>query len=165
MYQLEVKRWLVTHRFHPRDGWQVHVDIDAMERAKGGQHKSDKAEIAAEAEAELRAIGAVIGAHPVYGRADVVATHPAFGTFVIEVEGDSTRQKEQAVYSALGQLVLQADGKPHQLMLAIPDEPAWEGQIQKIPPYVRKLLQLSCVLVSEDAVREDNLQLSQGPEA
>lgn len=154
MYQLEVKRWLVAHRFRPKDGWQVHVDIDAMERAKGGQHRIGKVEIAAAAETALREMGVVIGAHPVYGRADIVASHPEDGCFVVEVEGESSRQKEQALYSALGQLVLQADGMGHRLMLAIPDEPAWERQLLKIPVHACDILGISCLLVSVRGTRE-----------
>lgn len=153
MYQLEVKRWLVAYRFNPVDGWKVHVDVDAMERGNGGQHPDGKAERAAAAEAELRAIGAVIGAHPIYGRADIVATHPEHGCYVVEVEGHSSRQKEQAVYSALGQLVLLADGRDHFLLLATPDEPAWEKQLLKIPQHVRDKLNLDCMVVSRSAVR------------
>ena len=47
VYQLEVKRWLVAYRFPPSRGWQTRVDIDAMERAKGGQHRPDKASVRA----------------------------------------------------------------------------------------------------------------------
>lgn len=154
MYQLEVKRWLVAHRFPPSDGWQVHVDVDAMERAKGGQHKPDKAARASAAEAALKNMGATIGAHDEFGRADIVAEHPKQGLFIVEVEGNSARQKEQAVYSALGQLILQIDGRSHGFVLAVPDESTWEKQIHKIPSHARTMLGLTCVLVSEHGVRE-----------
>lgn len=154
MYQLEVKRWLVADRFPPSEGWTVHADIDAMERANGGQHRPDKAERARIAEAALIEMGVKIGSHPVFGRADIVAEHPVKGLFIVEVEGNSSRQKEQALYSALGQLVLQMDGSPHTFMLAVPDEPAWERQFLKIPPHARSLLKLTCVLVSENGVRQ-----------
>ncbi len=154
MYQLEVKRWLVAYRFPPTEGWRVHVDIDAMERAKGGQHKPGKAERARTAESALLSMGATIGAHPEFGRADIVAEHPTNGLFVIEVEGNSSRQKEQAVYSALGQLVLQMQGIKHRFVIAIPDETSWEKQLLKIPKHARVKLGLSCVLVSELGVRE-----------
>ena len=154
VYQLEVKRWLVTYRFPPNEGWSVRVDVDAMERAKGGQHKPEKAERARIAEAALLNMGATIGAHPQFGRADIVAVHPKNGLFIVEVEGASSRQKEQAVYSALGQLVLQMQGQKYGFMLAVPDEASWEKQIQKIPGYARATLGLSCVLVSEHRARE-----------
>jgi hypothetical protein len=80
MYQLEVKYWLVAHRFPPSEGWKVQVDIDAMERAHGGEHKPDKVVRAKAAEDGLVALGALIGAHPQYGRADIVAEHPKLGT-------------------------------------------------------------------------------------
>jgi len=153
MYQLEVKQWLIRYSFPPSAGWVVRVDIDAMERAKGGQHKQGKAERARIAEAALLRMGVTIGAHPEFGRADIVANHPEHGLFVVEVEGDSSRQKEQALYSALGQLVLQMQGTKHGFVLAVPDEPAWEKQLLKVPRHARATLGLSCLLASEQGVR------------
>lgn len=124
-----------------------------MERAKGGQHKAGKIERAGVAEVALLSMGVTIGAHPEFGRADIVAEHQKKGLFVVEVEGDSSRQKEQAVYSALGQLVLQMQGVKHSFVLAVPDEALWEKQLLKIPQYARATLGLSCVLVSEQGVR------------
>ena len=87
MYQLEVKRWLVAHRFPPEDGWNVTVDIDAMERGVVGQHPSDKRAIAAHCESWLSEQRVHIVAHHLYGRADLVAEKAGHGTFVVEVEG------------------------------------------------------------------------------
>jgi len=154
MYQLEVKRWLVVYRFPPSEGWKVQVDVDAMERARGGEHKPDKIARARAAEDGLLALGAFIGAHPKYGRADIVAEHPKFGTYIVEVEGTSSRQKEQAVYSALGQLVLQMQGAKAHFLLAVPDDMSWEKQLRKIPPHAKATLGLSCLLVSEGGVKE-----------
>jgi hypothetical protein len=131
----------------------VFVDIDAMERAKGGQHKLGKAEKVAIAEAKLRSMGVTIGAHPKFGRADIVAEHLQHGICIVEVEGNSSRQKEQAMYSALGQLVLQMKGDIHSFMLAIPDEPQWEKQALKIPKHALSTFGLSCALVSPQGVR------------
>lgn len=153
MYQLEVKRWLVEYRFPPRDGWRVQVDIDAMERANGGIHAADKAERALAAEAALRAMGVFVGGHIEHGRVDIVAEHPFHGCRLIEVEGTSSRQKEQAVYSALGQLVLSMGVGGNGYVLAVPDEPAWERQLRKIPERVKGLLELECLLVSPMGVR------------
>lgn len=154
MYQLEVKRWLVAHRFLPSEGWKVYVDIDAMERANGGEHKPDKAVRAKAAEDALVVLGALIGAHPKYGRADIVAEHPTFGTYVVEVEGSSSRQREQAVYSALGQLVLQMQGDECCFLLAAPDDESWETQLRKIPAHAKDTLGLKCLLVSQRGVKE-----------
>jgi len=154
MYQLEVKRWLVAHRFPPSEGWVVRVDIDAMERARGGQHKSDKAARAQIAEDALVALGVTVGPHPTRGRVDIVAEHGTHGFCLVEVEGNSSRQKEQAVYSALGQLVLQLHGPNHRSLLAVPDEPGWETQLRKIPAHARAVLGLSCLLVSPSGARE-----------
>ncbi len=46
MYQVEVKRYLIEHRFHPENGWNVTVDLDPMEMGKGGQNPPEKREIA-----------------------------------------------------------------------------------------------------------------------
>lgn len=153
MYQLEVKRWLVEHHFPPTQGWRVCVDIDAMERANGGKHTPDKAGRATAAEIALKRLGARIGSHHIFGRADVVAEHDVHGLVLVEVEGQSSRQKEQAVYSALGQLVLQMNGGNHTYAIAVPDEPTWERQVCKIPQHAKKLLNLSYLLVSERGVR------------
>jgi hypothetical protein len=153
MYQLEVKRWLVEHQFPPSDGWTVTVDIDAMERANGGQHAPDKTERTRIAEDKLRKMGVTIGPHPQFGRADIVAEHQKNGLFIIEVEGKSSRQPEQAVYSALGQLLLQMQERKYKFVLALPDEESWQRQVNKIPIYVKTTLCLSCALVSETRVR------------
>ena len=155
MYQLEVKRYLVEHRFPPADGWEVTIDLDAMERARGGQHPPDKQERARRAEDWLVAAGVRIGAHPDFGRADLVAAKPRVATVVVEVEGDSSRRKEQALYSALGQTVLlmRADGDTR-YGLAVPDTPSWARQLAKIPAYVADQLSLTLLLVGETGVRE-----------
>ncbi|MGB8508084.1 MAG: hypothetical protein WCD76_06755 [Pyrinomonadaceae bacterium] len=155
MYQLEVKRWLVFHKFPFADGWEVVMDIDAMERGEKGQQSPDKRGIAAECEAWLRAQGVKIVAHPVYGRADLVAAKESEGTFVVEIEGDSSRQKEQAMYSALGQVVLSMrDSSPLiTYALAVPDSERWERQMRKVPAWICELLRLRLWLVSEAGVR------------
>ena len=134
MYQLEVKRWLVTYFFPVEDGWDVTLDIDSMERGEAGQHPPGKKAIAAECETWLRDHGVKIVAHPLYGRADLVATKEGRGTFVIEVEGDSSRQREQAMYSALGQIVLSMGASSPDIKygLAVPDTVQWESQLKKI---------------------------------
>lgn len=154
MYQLEVKRWLVEHRFHPREGWDVTVDVDAMERARGGKHPDNKKALVQVAETALIELGATIGAHPMFGRADVVAEHPEKGVYLVEVEGTSSRQSEQAMYSALGQSVLLMRGGAEKYMLAVPDDPKWERQVGKIPGFALEQLGLQCVLVSEGGIRE-----------
>jgi len=154
MYQLEVKRWLIEYLFNPSTGWVVYVDIDAMEQARGGNHPEDKKERVAIAETRLIDLGVRIGAHPVFGRADIVAQHPAKGDVVIEVEGRSSRQREQAVYSALGQIFLQMTGGRQKFALAVPDIPEWEQQLQKIQSHVKTLTGLSCLLVSPNGVRQ-----------
>lgn len=155
MYQLEVKRWLVFHKFPAKDGWEVTLDIDAMERGQKGQHQPDKQSIAADCELWLRSQAVKIGRHPVYGRADLVACKQGFGTFVVEAEGDSSRQKEQAMYSALGQLVLSMHNPSLRItyVLAVPDSDKWAEQLKKVPAKVAEMLRLELWLVSEKGVR------------
>jgi len=155
MYQLEVKRWLVDYCFPATEGWKVTVDIDAMERDIAGQHAPDKRAIADECERWLREQNVNIVAHHLYGRADLVAEKEG-RTFVIEVEGDSSRQREQAMYSALGQIVLSMRDSSLQINygLAVPDSPQWENQLKKIPPHIRCLLNLNLFLVSKTGVRQ-----------
>ena len=155
MYQLEVKRWLVFHKFPVADGWDVTIDIDSMERDAKGQHSPDKRLIARECETWLRAQGIKIVAHPLYGRADLVATKEGVGTLVVEVEGDSSRQREQAVYSALGQVVLSMGDPSSEITygLAVPDSEHWERQMKKVPARIRELLSLELWLVSAAGVR------------
>ncbi len=157
MYQLEVKTMLIASLFPRSKGWVVTVDIDAMERAKGGSHPPGKLQRVQAAEARLRnEPGVTLGAHRKFGRADVVAEHPKLGTVVVEVEGASSRQREQAVYSALGQLVmLMRDFEDStSYAIAVPDSPEWERQVAKIPAAVAEQLRLHLYLVSESGVRE-----------
>jgi hypothetical protein len=142
--------------FNPSDGWKVIVDIDAMERAKGSQHKDGKKQRVVDAEKRLNELGVEIGVHPKYGRADVVASHLQKGTFLIEVGGKSSKQKEQAIYSALGQIVLLMNEDNSKVFygLAVPDQPEWERQLKKVPRRVKDLLSLMCILVSQGNIRE-----------
>ena len=155
MYQLEVKYHLIAHMFPPSDGWDVTVDIDAMERAMGSQQKEDKKARVQLAEEKLVDLGVTIGADLEYGRADVVARHPEKGTHLVEVEGKSSKQKEQAMYAALGQCILMmgAGSETVTFAVAMPDKPKWERQVAKIPGRVKKILGLECLLVSEKGVR------------
>jgi len=156
MYQLEVKQFLIEQRFSPMNGWDVIVDIDAMERGIGAQQRADKSSRAEKAEKALKSLGVKFGPHPHYGRVDIAASHKEYGTYLIEVEGKSSKQKEQAVYSALGQSLLLMGDQSSGLVygIALPDQPDWETQMQKIPHRVKTILKLKCFLVSPRRVRE-----------
>ncbi len=156
MYQLEVKYNLICHQFPPSEGWEITVDIDAMERAKGSQHKPDKKEKVKKAESLLVQLGVTIGSHKLHGRVDVSASHPNKGNYLIEVEGESSKQKEQAMYSAIGQSILMMDSPNNENIyaIAVPDTAEWERQIAKIPNRVKTLLNLKCFMVSHGGVRE-----------
>lgn len=155
MYQIEVKRYLVEYRFPRSDGWCVTVDLDAMERGIGNQHPEGKREIARRCEEQLRSQGVAREVHPTYKRADVVAEHHSRGTIVFEVEGESSRQREQAMYSALGQTLLSMTRLENGVRygIAVPDGAEWETQLRKIPEPVLKRLELCLLLVSAHGVR------------
>lgn len=131
------------------------VNLDAMELGKGRQNPPEKSDIADRCHQWLEAEGVEIGTHPRYNRADLVAHRDDLGTYIIEVEGDSSRQREQAIYSALGQTILQMDQASDRLRygLAVPDSPKWEEQLLKIPLHVREILGLQLYLVAETGVR------------
>ena len=156
MYQIEVKRHLIERRFPPSEGWQITTDIDAMEEGKGNQNPPEKRDIAKRQMEWMEKQGVTIGSHPDYGRVDIVAEHLKYGRFLLEVEGDSSRQKDQAMYSALGQAIIMMKEQQQGITygLAVPDEMAWINQIEKIPEHVCNLLNLRIYLVSEDRVRE-----------
>lgn len=155
MFQIEVKRYLIQHCFNPADGWTVVVDIDAMEMGKGAQNSEEKRRIAAETLQWFEDHGIAVSPHPIYGRVDVFVEHDELGRYLIEAEGNTRKQKEQAMYSALGQAILlmsEQDGKGH-YGIAVPDEPKWLAQVKKIPPHIRDSLRLDVYLVSPKGVR------------
>lgn len=154
MFQIEVKAKLVEVRFPPSEGWRVTVDIDPMERARGGTHPAGKRQIAADCLTQLRNAGAKVGPHPVWGRVDVVAEKPGEPIYFVEVEADTKRQREQALYSALGQLLLVMKLPPTvaRYCLAAPDTEQWRAQFAKVPDRVVELLGLEFFLVSREGV-------------
>ena len=154
MYQIEVKRFLVEHTFPTANGWNVTIDVDAMEMGLGNQNPQEKRDAAAVCDAWLRANNVTIGAHAVHGRIDLAAERRG-QHFLIEVEGDSSRQKEQAFYSAIGQTLLLMTAEPNHTTygVAVPDSPQWQYQIDKLPAYVRGLLRMNLYLVRPDGVR------------
>ena len=155
MYQLEVKRYLVQHQFPPADGWEVTVDVDPMELDQGGRQSADKQKRAACANQWLKDAGVTIGCDPEFGRVDLVARKPSASTVAVEIEGDSSRQKEQSLYSALGQVLLQMRPEPDlRYGLAVPDTTSWQKQIAKIPTHICNKLSLTLWLVGKTEVRE-----------
>ena len=156
MYQIEVKRHLIEKQFSPSEGWKITVDIDAMEKGLGNQNPPEKRELAKLQLEWMEKQGVTIAPHPDYGRVDIVAEHPKYGRFLVEVEGDTSRQKEQAMYSALGQTIIMMKEQEQEFTygLAVPDDMAWINQIAKIPKHVCNLLNLRLYLVSKEGVRE-----------
>ncbi len=154
MYQLEVRRWLVVYRFPPAAGWRVYVDVDAMERATGGAHPPDKPERTRMAEEALCEMSAKVDLHPKSGRVDLVAERPDRGVYLVEVEVDSARQKEQAVYRALGQILMRIDGRDKRYAVAVPGEPDSIAQVKKVPAFCREALGLSLLAVTPEGVED-----------
>ncbi len=144
LYQLEVKLGLARFPFQASAGWRLTMHIDPMERGMGGRHPRGKVKRANEALRELRRLGVIIGSHDLFGPVDVVAEHPREGTRLIEVEGESGRQREQALYSSLGQLLLSMKIWSETLAygIAVPDTREWWRQLQKIPLELTKRLRL-----------------------
>lgn len=158
MYQLEVKYNLIKNMFNPNHGWDVIVDIDSMERGKGSQNKPEKIERVKISEEKLIQLGVKINNKTPYGRVDILALHPVHGIHLIEVEGKSSKQKEQALYSALGQIILLINEKTKDLNygIAVPDNTNWETQLRKLPNYIKEKLNIKCYLVSDEEVRFSN---------
>ncbi len=78
------------------------MHIDPMERGIDGKHGSGKVKRAKEALRKLEDLGVTLSTHKLFGPIDVVAEHDQDGMRLVEVEGESSRQREQALYSALG---------------------------------------------------------------
>ncbi|MEX2204598.1 MAG: hypothetical protein WEF50_00035 [Myxococcota bacterium] len=154
IYQVEVKLCLAKLAFPPAAGWRVNVHLDPMELARGGQHAAGKRERAAAAAEALAALGATIGQHDQYGRVDLVADHVDHGRHFIEVEGNSSRQRDQALYSCLGQLLLTMMmwAPPVHYGIAVPHTPGWHQQLSRIPRVVRERLSIDLYLVGIDSL-------------
>src|SRR5204863_9115281 len=98
LYQLEVKLGLARFPFQASAGWRLTMHVDPMERGVGGRQPRGKAKRANAALRELRRLGVAIGTHQMFGPVDVVADHSSEPTHLVEVEGESVRKREQALY-------------------------------------------------------------------
>jgi hypothetical protein len=152
-FQLEVKLHLAKVWFSSAEGWVTTVHVDPMELGGEG-HAASKRERTGAALNELRALGVSIGIHDLHGRVDIVADHQEHGRRLIEVEADSSRQREQALYSSLGQIVLsmRAWGSGMRHGIAVPDRREWRKQLAKIPQQVRQRLSLDLYMVRPGGV-------------
>ncbi len=144
LYQLEVKLGLARFPFQASAGWRLTMHVDPMEKGVGGRHPRGKVKRANEALRQLRQLGVIIGTHDLFGPVDVVAQHPRKGTRLIEVEGESGGQREQALYSSLGQLLLSMKIWNENLAygIAVPNTREWWRQLEKIPLELTKRLHL-----------------------
>ena len=75
---------------------------------------------------------------------DFVAEQASSHRHLIEVEGDSSRQKDQALYSCLSQLVMvmKSWGEWDHYGIAVPGTPGWQRQLARIPREVRERLSI-----------------------
>src|SRR5712664_655216 len=144
LYQLEVKLGLARFAFPASTGWRVTMHIDPMEKGVGGGQARGKVKRANEALRQFRSLGVLIEAHNLYGPVDIVAEHEKGHMRLVEVEGESGRQREQALYSALGQLLISMKIWNDQVTygIAVPDTGAWWRQLQKIPLELTNRLRL-----------------------
>ena len=160
LYELEVKRYLVENLFLPADGWEVNIDVDAMEKDLRGEHSRDKKERARHAMDWLKEAGVRFAAHPDFRRADLVATRPSGQTVVLEVKGQRAGQEGTAVQEAFGQLAQRMRGDRNaRYGIAVPATSSWEYQLRKFPPDVCDRLSVSLYLVCEARVREVERQV------
>ena len=149
LYQAEVKLRLAEVVFPPAAGWDVQVHLDGMERARGGRQQPGKAERVAAAERALRTLGVQIGVHEYHGRVDFVAEKPSSHRHLIEVEGDSSRPKTQAIHSCLAQILMamRSWSEWDHYGVAVPGTAGWERRIAKISTAVRSRLNLDLYVV------------------
>lgn len=144
LYQLEVKVGLARFAFPRAEGWRVSIHVDPMEIGRGGRQTRGKVKRAKAAMRELEKLGVKLGIHKLYGAIDVVAEGDGGQTRFVEVEGESSRQREQALYSALGQLMLSMKLWSDDVSygIAVPDTREWWNQLRKIPLQLTKRLKL-----------------------
>lgn len=152
MYQIEVKYRLIKEKFNPEDGWSVEVAIDSMELGKGRFNSDDKRKTAQIYYEKIEKMGCLIKENDHY--LDIVATHKNGQKIIIEVEGDSSKQRSTSLYSALGQVLIKSENKNDILALAFPLNDNWAKQIQKIPNLTKKRNNLKIYLVNDNSVVE-----------
>jgi hypothetical protein len=154
LYQLEIKLGLARFVFPPNQGWRLSIHVDPMEIGKGPQQKRGKTGRARRALKQLREMGVTIGTHKLFGRVDLVAEHHHEPVHLVEVEGESRRQRDQALYSSLGQVLLSMKSWSSSFAygIAVPDTRQWVQQLQRIPTEVTERLRLWRYLVQANAV-------------
>ena len=152
MHQIQVKQFLIAKKFPPTEGWSVSVHLDGMELGRGFQNPVGKRSVAEKCRRWFERNGVRTGPNREYNNLDIVAVHKSAGTHLIEVEGDTRRQPEQAIYCALGQLICKTpeDGSNSILGIAVPNSPKWEELLQRIPRSVRDRLKLKAYLVDDN---------------
>lgn len=152
IYQVEVKRHLAAYL--KAKGYEVGVHLDPMEICRGGNHPPGKLEKAEECLEWFGNHGVVCAVDRDYGKADLVARHETMSTLVVEVEGKGSKPKSQALYSALGQLLLRKYGEYPRasFALAVPDDRQWINQLARMPASLCEEQCLALYLVSSDRV-------------
>ncbi|WP_292471444.1 hypothetical protein [Methanolobus sp.] len=127
MFQPRVKLEFVRRYCPPDKGWKVFVDIDASEEGRTGgfrnslearERQTQMKEDASKVREEFRQLGVAVGGNranwysannlpELEGDRDIVAFNSEKGLCIIaEAEGASSRQPEQKLYKAIGQIVM-----------------------------------------------------------
>lgn len=160
MDQIEVKQKLAELRFPPAGGWRLSVHLDGMERCSGENHPVRRREAANRCIGWFDTNGVMIRGDEQLGKADFVARHDNGDFYLIEVEGDSSRQPDQAMYSALGQLLIRRYLAPDaRIGIAVPDSEKWRRQLGRLPAKLLEDLGLHLFFVGEDSVQEQGLAI------
>ncbi len=144
----------MARRLRPADGWAVVVNFDVQERGKGNRPSLEKQATYAAVQDALLSDGATIGRDRDYATADLVARHARKRElWIVEVEGHSTGQPGDKVYSAVGQLLTRMRaGSGAKYGLAVHAE--LRTTALKIPTQVRKLLDITIFVVAADRIEE-----------
>ncbi|MDE0393257.1 MAG: hypothetical protein OYK82_00615 [Gammaproteobacteria bacterium] len=128
--------------------------MDPMEEG-GPNQPPDKKERTARAKTWLERNGVGLGDHPDFPRADIVAARHGRPSYVIEVKGEARVQKGVAIQQALGQIQQQMrPDRDARYVIATPNTPDWEDQMERIPAHVCDQLSLRLWLVDETGVQE-----------
>lgn len=132
------------------------VHLDPMEMGKGPQQSKNykKINVSRDCIAWFKKESILIDKATGSGKIDLVAKKTDGHIYYIEVEGDSSKQTEQAVYSALGQLIFKMKqfDKKVTYAIAAPNSDTWKANLIKIPIEVCAKLNITRYLVAQNAV-------------
>lgn len=147
-YQIEIKKYLVNHKRKHKLWKDIIVDIDAEEVGKDDSLKKSQSD---ECVLHLNAFKGVNEYRTDIKATDILTKK----NYYIEVEGFSSKQQEQAFYSALSQIILRMKNKSDNIYgIAVPNTESWIKQVSKISKYIRSILNIHLFLVDKKDVIE-----------